>query len=61
MNRFVTSELISEIHLSERTLMNPSSNIYRCKVDSVVARINRAESIQTLSLKNPINGLWTAN
>ena len=54
MNRFVTSELISEIHLSERTLMNPSSDIYRYEVDSAVARINRSESIQALSLKDPL-------
>jgi hypothetical protein len=54
MNRFVTSELISEIHLSERTLMNPSSDIYRHEVDSAVARINRSESIQALSLKDPL-------
>ena len=54
MNRFVTSELISEIHLSERTLMNQSSDIYRCEVDSAVARINRSESIQALSLKDPL-------
>ena len=58
MNRFATSELISEIHLSERTLNNPSNDIYRREIDSAVASINRNDSIKALSLQNPLkNGV----
>lgn len=49
-----TAKLVTEIHLADRTLLNPSNDPTRNVVDSAVATITKQEAIHSLILPSPL-------